>query len=82
MKSKLTMAMKKILILITALAITTTVLAQNTYTFDKDHARLAFSAKHFGIFNVEGIFESFSAIQTIHGSMFQSVGKPSSAVLL
>lgn len=47
--------------IIVFLLLTTTVLAQTTYTLDKNHARVGFSAGHFGISNVEGIFKSFDA---------------------
>lgn len=53
--------MKKIISLITAITITTFAFAQNTYTLDKNHARLTFSAFHYGISHIEGIFKTFDA---------------------
>ena len=53
--------MKKIISFITAIAITTFAFAQNTYTLDKNHARLTFSAFHYGISHIEGIFKTFDA---------------------
>jgi len=35
--------------------------AQSTYSFDKNHARLSFSALHFGISHIEGNFKIFNA---------------------
>src|SRR6185312_17349077 len=51
--------MKKITTLIAAIAFTTFTFAQNTYTLDKNHARLAFSAFHYGISHIEGNFKKF-----------------------
>ena len=53
--------MKNIISLITAITITTFAFAQNTYTLDKNHARLTFSAFHYGISHIEGIFKTFDA---------------------
>jgi polyisoprenoid-binding protein YceI len=39
----------------------TTAFAQKTYTLDKNHARVAFSAVHFGISHVEGNFKIIDA---------------------
>ena len=36
--------------------------AQSSYTFDKNHARLSFSAFHLGISQIEGNFKIFNAI--------------------
>lgn len=52
--------MKKLICLLLGVIASFTVMSQ-TYEFDKNHARLAFSAKHFGISNVEGNFKDFSA---------------------
>jgi len=46
---------------ITFLLFTTVAFAQTTYTLDKNHARVAFSAVHYGISNVEGNFKTFDA---------------------
>lgn len=54
--------MKRIVFLATALlALSSVSFAQNTYTLDKNHARLSFTAKHMGISFVDGIFEKFDA---------------------
>ena len=53
--------MKKIISLIATIAFTTIAFAQNTYTLDKNHARLTFSAFHYGISHIEGIFKTFDA---------------------
>ena len=53
--------MKKFLFLISACVFAMSAIAQNTYTFDKNHARLSFSAFHFGISHVEGNFKIFNA---------------------
>ena len=39
------------------LLISTTAFAQKTYTLDKNHAKVGFSAVHFGISHVEGNFK-------------------------
>lgn len=53
--------MKKIISLAGGLLIAFSVLAQTTYTFDKNHGRLGFSATHFGISNVEGTLRILEA---------------------
>src|SRR6478752_6962001 len=54
--------MKKLSSTIIAILLFVTVsFAQKTYTLDKNHARVTFSAGHFGISNVEGIFKNFDA---------------------
>ena len=53
--------MKKILLFFSACIIGLSAIAQNTYTFDKNHARLSFSAFHFGISHIEGNFKIFNA---------------------
>ena len=53
--------MKKNISLILAIVMVSFAFAQKTYTFDKNHSRLAFSAVHLGISHVEGIFKSFDA---------------------
>ncbi|MDP4271309.1 MAG: YceI family protein [Bacteroidota bacterium] len=42
----------------------TSVFAQNKYTLDKYHSRLAFSVKHMGISSVDGNFKSFDVTVT------------------
>ena len=53
--------MKKLLSLSVALLVVTTIFAQKTYTLDKFHSRVGFSATHFGISHVEGNFKSIDA---------------------
>ncbi|MGZ4049271.1 MAG: YceI family protein [Bacteroidia bacterium] len=50
--------MKKLISIFTAIAITTLSVAQ-TYSLDKNHSRLGFSATHFAISHVEGNFKTF-----------------------
>jgi len=54
--------MKKITSLLAAIALSTFAFAQNTYTLDKNHARLAFSAFHYGISHIEGNFKKFDEL--------------------
>ncbi|MEO6903519.1 MAG: YceI family protein [Bacteroidia bacterium] len=53
--------MKKIITLIAVIVFTTIAFSQNTYTLDKNHARLSFSVFHMGISHIEGIFKTFDA---------------------
>lgn len=53
--------MKKTSSVILALAIAATSIGQNTYTMDKDHSKLSFSARHLGVSHVEGNFLNFNA---------------------
>ncbi len=54
--------MKKITSLFIAfLVFATAVSAQKTYTLDKYHARVSFSATHFGISHIEGNFKTIDA---------------------
>ena len=53
--------MRKFLLFISACIFGMSAIAQNTFTFDKNHARLSFSAFHFGISHIEGNFKIFSA---------------------
>jgi polyisoprenoid-binding protein YceI len=52
---------KTILVAISVILISAISPAQSTYTLDKNHARLSFSALHLGISFVEGIFKTFDA---------------------
>jgi len=45
--------------LIAILLFATATFAQKKYTLDKNHARVGFSAVHFGISNIEGNFRNF-----------------------
>src|ERR1035437_7826145 len=53
--------MKKLLLLISSSIFAIGAVSQNTYTLDKNHARLSFSVLHFGISHIEGIFKTFDA---------------------
>jgi len=53
--------MKRIFLLISAIVFAVSAVPQNTYTLDKNHARLSFSVLHFGISHIEGIFKTFDA---------------------
>lgn len=54
--------MKKIITLVlVGIIFSTLTFGQSTYTLDKAHARLSFSAFHMGISFVEGNFKSFNA---------------------
>jgi polyisoprenoid-binding protein YceI len=54
--------MKQIIILATVGIMYSSIsFSQNTYTLDKSHARLSFSAYHLDISYVEGIFKTFDA---------------------
>jgi polyisoprenoid-binding protein YceI len=54
------LVMKKAILLISNLLLVQTAFSQ-TYTLDKNHSRLGFSAVHFGISNVEGTFRIIGA---------------------
>jgi polyisoprenoid-binding protein YceI len=54
--------MKKILLLINTIFLFAAIaVGQKTYTLDKYHARVGFSATHFGISHVEGNFKTIDA---------------------
>jgi len=53
--------MKKLFLFISACLFGMAAMAQSTYTLDKNHARLSFSAFHFGISHIEGNFKVFNA---------------------
>lgn len=53
--------MKKLLLFVLVNVFAFTAIAQNTYIFDKNHARLSFSVVHFGISSIEGNFKIFNA---------------------
>ena len=53
--------MKKTMTLIIVIVISIAGFAQNTYTLDKQHARLTFTALHIGISHIDGIFKIFDA---------------------
>ena len=51
--------MKTKLVLITSLFLSSIVFAQTIWTTDKNHSQLHFSAMHFGITHIAGIFHKF-----------------------
>ena len=53
------MKKKMLFIVITSLFISSFLFAQTTWTTDKNHAQLHFSALHFGIAHIEGVFHQF-----------------------
>jgi polyisoprenoid-binding protein YceI len=57
-------AAKGTLLLITAIVLATTSFGQTMWTTDKNHAQLHFSAFHYGIAHIEGIFKDFTVTMT------------------
>ena len=53
--------MKKLILFISVCIFAMSAIAQSTYTFDKNHTRLSFSAFHLGISHIEGNFGIFNA---------------------
>src|SRR5258707_1597076 len=51
--------MKTILVLITSLFLSSDLFAQTVWTADKNHCQLHFSAIHFGIAHIAGVFNKF-----------------------
>ena len=51
--------MKPILVLITSLFLSSNLFVQTAWTADKNHTQLHFSAMHFGIAHIEGVFHKF-----------------------
>jgi polyisoprenoid-binding protein YceI len=49
----------RLVLLVTALFISVTSFGQTKWTTDKNHTQLHFSAVHFGISHIEGIFKTF-----------------------
>lgn len=57
--------MKKLILLgISSLLISVSAFSRQTYLLDKNHARVVFSATHFGISHVEGNFKTIDATLT------------------
>ena len=56
MKTKI----KGTLLLIVAIVLAATSFGQTMWTTDKNHAQLHFSAVHFGIAHIEGVFREFT----------------------
>ena len=53
--------MKKLLLFVSACVFAVAAMSQNTYTLDKNHARLSFSVLHLGISHIEGNFKTVNA---------------------
>jgi polyisoprenoid-binding protein YceI len=58
------LAAKGILLLVGAIVSAATSFGQTKWTTDKNHAQLHFSAFHFGIAHIEGIFTEFTVTMT------------------
>jgi polyisoprenoid-binding protein YceI len=53
--------MKTYLSILTVFVFNMAIFSQNTFTLDKNHSKLSFTAMHFGISHVEGRFKNFEA---------------------
>jgi polyisoprenoid-binding protein YceI len=60
----MTLKMKGTLLLFAAILSAATSFGQTIWTTDKNHAQLHFSALHFGIAHIEGIFSAFTVTMT------------------
>jgi polyisoprenoid-binding protein YceI len=58
------LATKGTLLLVAAIVLAATSFGQTMWTTDKNHAQLHFSAIHFGIAHIEGIFKEFTVTMT------------------
>ena len=58
------LATKGTLLLVAAIVLAATSFGQTMWTTDKNHAQLHFSAFHFGIAHIEGIFKDFTVTMT------------------
>jgi polyisoprenoid-binding protein YceI len=56
----MTIKIKRALLLAEAILSTATIFGQTLWTTDKNHAQLHFSAFHYGIAHIEGIFKEFT----------------------
>src|ERR1700761_6889708 len=56
--------MKKIITLITAVALSTAAFAQSTWKVDRAHSRLTFSITHMAVSDVDGSFKDFEVTIT------------------
>jgi polyisoprenoid-binding protein YceI len=61
---RIKLAAKGTLLLVAAIALAATSFGQTIWTTDKNHAQLHFSAFHFGIAHIEGIFKDFTVTMT------------------
>ena len=62
--------MKKLLILLIVGVINTATFAQSTWAADPMHSKLAFSATHFGISDIAGLFQTFELTATVNKADF------------
>jgi polyisoprenoid-binding protein YceI len=56
----MTIKIKRALLLVAAIILAATSFGQTLWTTDKNHAQLHFSAFHYGIAHIEGIFKEFT----------------------
>jgi polyisoprenoid-binding protein YceI len=63
-EKKMRHSAKSLTLVFAALVLTATSLGQTIWTTDKNHAQLHFSAVHFGIAHIEGIFKEFTVTMT------------------
>ena len=61
---EMTLAVKGTLLLVATIVLAATSFGQTIWTTDKNHAQLHFSAVHFGIAHIEGIFREFTVTMT------------------
>ncbi len=61
---EMTLATKGTLLLVAAIVIAATSFGQTLWTTDKNHSQLHFSAFHFGISHIDGVFNKFTVTMT------------------
>ena len=64
LRKEMTLAAKGISLLVAAIILAATSFGQTIWTTDKNHSQLHFSAVHFGIAHIEGIFKEFTVTMT------------------
>jgi polyisoprenoid-binding protein YceI len=57
--------MNKILLLAFGFLINTAMFSQNSYSLDKNHSKLSFSVRNFGVTHVNGVFKSFDVTMSM-----------------
>src|SRR5258706_3859701 len=70
---EMTLAAKGTLLLVAAIVLAATSFGQTMWTTDKNHAQLHFSAVHFGIAHIDGIFKEFTVTMTSEKEDFSDV---------
>jgi polyisoprenoid-binding protein YceI len=63
-QKEMTLAAKGTSLLVAVIMLAATSFGQTVWTTDKNHAQLHFSAFHFGIAHIEGIFQEFTVTMT------------------